>query len=375
MSAGSLNWRADLRSEGNRLLGEIDAAGPDRFAEALDAEARRRLAAFMDGVLAYRSHPYRRRVEPPPAIWQEGTTRLLDYGAASRRRRAGGTVLVVPSLVNRYYVLDLDRGRSMMRYMAQRGMRPLMVDWDAPGPEERRFGLTDYVAGRLERALARATEEAGGPVSVVGYCMGGNLALALALRRPELVDRVAALATPWDFHAGKTPTDAMATVYTAALLPMIATFDELPTDAIQSLFAALDPVGVVSKFRRFPRLDPDSTAARLFVALEDWLNDGVPLAGPVAEETLIGWYAENRPGRGEWRIAGVPVRPQELRRPLWVAIPSQDRIVPPASASALADVVPHAVGHRVPAGHIGMAVGGRAREALWKPLVDWLKAG
>src|SRR5690606_34470871 len=130
-------------------------------------------------------------VEPPPAIWQEGTTRLLDYGATARRGGAdGGTVLVVPSLVNRYYVLDLDRGRSMMRYMAQRGLRPLVVDWDAPGPEERRFGLTDYIAGRLERALVRAAGEAGGPVSVVGYCMGGNLALALALRRPELVDRV-----------------------------------------------------------------------------------------------------------------------------------------------------------------------------------------
>ena len=42
----------------------------------------------------------------------------------------------------------------MMRWLAAQGLRPLLLDWGWPGEAERRFTLTDYIAGRLERALA-----------------------------------------------------------------------------------------------------------------------------------------------------------------------------------------------------------------------------
>ena len=61
--------------------------------------------------------------------------------------------MFVPSLVNRAYVLDLAPGRSMLRWLAERGIRPVLLDWGWPGAAERSFTLTDYVAGRLERAL------------------------------------------------------------------------------------------------------------------------------------------------------------------------------------------------------------------------------
>ena len=79
--------------------------------------------------------------------------------------------------------------------------------------------------------------------------------------------------------------------------------------------------------------------------------------------------------RGEWRIAGKPVLPGDLACPVWAAIPARDRIVPPASAGALAAAIPGAVVHRVAAGHIGMVVGGRARDGMWRPLADWLRHG
>ena len=40
-----------------------------------------------DGVLAYRQHPVHRTLENPPAVWSEGNTRLLDYGATHRAAR------------------------------------------------------------------------------------------------------------------------------------------------------------------------------------------------------------------------------------------------------------------------------------------------
>ena len=46
----------------------------------------------------------------------------------------------------------------MLRWLAARGVRPLLLDWGWPGEIERQFSLTDYVAGRMERAMAAAAQ-------------------------------------------------------------------------------------------------------------------------------------------------------------------------------------------------------------------------
>ncbi len=336
------------------------------FPAAVLAETLRQDAALVTGIAAYRRHPYCRDLEEPQAVWQEGGSRMLDYGGA------GPAMLFVPSLVNRAYVLDLAPGHSLLRWLAEQRMRPLLLDWGWPGDVERRFTLTDYVAGRLERALGAAAGLGGGPVVLAGYCMGGMLALAAAVRRPELVRALVLLATPWDFHAAGAEPAQAAAAYLPLLEPALAFNDTLPVDLLQVLFALLDPWGVAEKFRAFARLSPDSERARLFVALEDWLNDGVPLAAPVARECLGGWYGENTPPRGAWRIAGLPVDPAVLRLPCFVAAPGRDRIVPPESAEPLAAAIPGAVLHRPAAGHVGMVAGAAAERVLWRPLLDWL---
>jgi poly(3-hydroxyalkanoate) synthetase len=341
--------------------------------EAFQAAVLRRLAqddaALIAGIAAYRRHPWRREMEEAPVVWTEGGSRLLDFGGE------GVPVLVVPSLVNRAQVLDLAPGHSMLRHMAAHGCRVLLLDWGWPGEIERGFTLTDYIAGRLERALCSAPVTALGPVALVGYCMGGLLALAAALRRPERVRALALLATPWDFGAGGTEMAERGRAM-AALLPGLEPILEatgcLPVDVIQMLFANLDPWAIARKFRAFGRLDPESPRATLFVALEDWLNDGIPLAAPVVRECLGGWYGRNEPGSGHWRVAGAAVDPAALAQPAFLAIPQADRIVPPASALALAARLPAAHIHMTPAGHIGMAAGSRAETALWSPLLQWL---
>jgi poly(3-hydroxyalkanoate) synthetase len=145
-------------------------------------------------------------------------------------------------------------------------------------------------------------------------------------------------------------------------------------DLLQSLFALLDPWSVADKYRGFARLPPDSKRARLFVALEDWLNDGVPLAAEVARSCLREWYGENAPARGKWRIAGLPVDPSAIVTPTFVVVPGHDRIVPPESARPLARLIPNALLYQPAAGHIGMAAGARSEELLWRPLLAWLQS-
>ena len=350
------------------LAREIAAAGSDDVADALDREIARRAESYLTGLEAYRWHPYRRARTARPVLWSEGTTRLLDYASKS----AGPVILVVPSLINRYYVLDLLPELSFLRHLAERGLRPLVIDWGAPGSAERDFGLTDYIAGRLEAAFTVASGVARAPIGVVGYCMGGLLALALARGREQETGCLALLATPWDFHAGRAALARLLGSIADHLSLFCAGNGSVPVEVIQALFLLLDPFSAERKFTRFASLDPDSDEARCFVALEDWVNDGVPLTLGVATGVARSWYRENEPARGLWEVAGKEVDPKRLGRPALVVVPSRDRIVPPNSAEPLAGKLAGAVTLRAPLGHVGMMSAARARGMLWTPIADWL---
>lgn len=337
--------------------------------EALTGEGHRRLDRFLDGVLTYRRYAGARPASDRPVLWREGTTLLRDYRRSADA--AAPRLLVVPSLINRYYILDLEPEVSFLADLAARGYAPFVVDWDAPGPEEQGFDLTRYIAGRLEGALDAVKRQSGGPIIVIGYCMGGNLALALALRRQKDIGALALLATPWDFHADGATQARLIGAVGRHMDPLFQALGEMPVDVLQSLFASLDPLSILAKFRRFADMEGDH--ARKFVALEDWLNDGVGLAAPVARECLTQWYGENTTALGNWLIAGEPVRPEKLRLPALAMVPSADRIVPPKSALSLAQRLPHCQTMTPAAGHIGMMVGGSARAKVWDPLDAWLR--
>jgi polyhydroxyalkanoate synthase len=327
------------------------------------------------GVLAYRTHPVRRPLDDPPPIWTEGATCLRDVGAAQGVAVAPDArpVLVVPSLVNRWQVLDLAPGKSFVRALAAGGFRPFIVDWGTPGEAERDMNAAGCVK-RLARALEHLATAHGGPIPVIGYCMGGTLAVALAAIRPRLVSALVALAAPWDFHADRTG-QGMLVVAGPALAEMARAAGELPVDIIQTLFYSLDPWLVVNKFMRFATMDMASDAARDFVLLEDWLNDGAPLPERVARDCLLGWYGDNMPGTGRWVVEGIAVRPRDVATPSLVVIPATDRIVPPLSAAALVGRkgLPNATRLDLPLGHIGMMVGSSAAKRCWQPVVEWLR--
>jgi polyhydroxyalkanoate synthase len=283
-------------------------------------------------------------------------------------------VLFVPSLVNRGWVLDLVPGQGMLSWLAGRGIHPYRVEWGAPGNDERTFDIARYIELRLEPALAEVTRRSGRPPILAGYCMGGLLALAAAVRRPDAIGGLVLLATPWDFHAENASRSVSIGTFYRAARPLLDVLGEFPIDAIQSLFATHDPIVALRKFRRFASLDAASAEARNFVALEDWLNDGVALTLPVADEAMLGWYEANLPGQGKWSVGGTPIDPAVLNVPSLVVVPSGDRLVPPQSAAAILPRLRHPTRLDIPLGHIGMVVGRSAERALWAPLADWILA-
>ena len=144
---GSLPWRPNLQVRAAALESEIASLDPEAFSGALGREILARSGKLLRGIEVYRRHPYRRNLAEPPTLWREGGSQLLDYAPAG-----GVPLFVVPSLVNRAYILDLAEGQSFLRWLAEQGFRPLLLDWGAPGAAEEGYDLTDYIGEHVDHA-------------------------------------------------------------------------------------------------------------------------------------------------------------------------------------------------------------------------------
>ena len=148
----------------------------------------------------------------------------------------------------------------------------------------------------------------------------------------------------------------------------------VPADLVGQWLAMVEPGGVQAKFRRFAAMDQSGIEAQHFVAVEDWANDGIALSNPAASEIFRAWPARNLPMKGEFLVAGEPIRPEAVRIPAMAVSAARDRLVPAASARPLAERLPNAHLLNVDTGHIGMFVGSKADEAMGEPAAGWLSA-
>ncbi len=310
-------------------------------------------------------------------IWSEGSSRLLDYGHCPEATNPDGPpILVVPSLINRAYILDLNENCSLLRYLAAQGLRPLLLDWGIPSDTEREFDLNTYTTQRLLPALKVSSGLTNKPVGVLGYCMGGTLAAGVLSLRNTDVGAFATIGSPWNFDASKGVTASLRAVATKPQATEMVenigqVFGMIPTEFFQQLFALINPMQAAVKFRKLNNMDLNSPAANHFVAIEDWLADGVPLVTPSAKDVLIDWNLNNATATGSWKLRGTPVDLSRIQQPTLHVCGLRDSITQFDVATAMAKEIPNAKLLTPDAGHVGMIVGSKARETVWKPVSNF----
>ncbi|OUR76162.1 hypothetical protein A9Q83_15225 [Alphaproteobacteria bacterium 46_93_T64] len=370
---GTLAWLPELQEEAEKIQAQLGQFEVAELALALGDEGQRLLSQMMSGIKKYQTHPYLRNMPTPPTVWSKGSMSLFDYGGALSE--TAPVVFLVPSLINRSYILDLMPGRSFVAALADAGIRPLLVDWGTPGPDEKEYGLDNYLLDVLSPALDFAAESfPKAPLHLAGYCMGGTLATALAQFKQDKIASLITIAAPWDFHEGLGQSARAIISNPVTWETILQTYGELPVDVIQSLFANLDPNLCLNKFSLFDQMVQTEKRAETFVALEDWLNDGIPLVKNVAYSCFIEWYGENRPALCKWLVRGEVINPEYITIPSMIVVPRSDRIVPPGSARALAQKIPNASLVTPPSGHIGMVVGSSASKGLWANMLQWVSS-
>ncbi|HEU0134123.1 MAG TPA: alpha/beta hydrolase [Allosphingosinicella sp.] len=309
-----------------------------------------RLATALAGLKRYQEAERRPAAAPPEAVAERLGAKIRDYGGS------GPPVLFIPSLINPPSILDLP-GRSLLRWLAAEGkVRPLLLDW---GWEvEARSALS--VAGHVEAVALPLIESLGEKPALVGYCLGGTMAISAA--GPSGAPAVAAIAAPWRFGGFPAEARSMLARLWAGAESTSRSLGCLPMEVLQSAFWSLDPGRTIAKFEAFARMAEGSEESSAFVTLEDWANDGPPLPHAAAEELFEGLFGRDSTGRGEWR----PADPGALPCPFLDIVSTSDRIVPAASATGAGERL------ELAQGHVGMVVGGRAKGALWEPLAAWL---
>jgi polyhydroxyalkanoate synthase len=326
---------------------------------------------FQTGVQAYLAAPRQTR-EEYPEIARAGRVTLRDASAHLPPANCHlPPVLVIPSMVNRGYVLDLLPGHSLVEALRNAGHKVLLIDWGQPESEILTLDqiITTHLLPLIKTAAAQ-NSISGGPVSVVGYCMGGLLGLAGSiLAGPDIVNKLALIATPWDFSV--TPSSGHMLAARPVLEPWLHSQKIIPAEAMQQYFWLLDPWSPVRRLMAYGKAD--SGQRTYLTALEDWLNDGLALDAPIAKEILLDWYADNRTLNGNWQINGQTISPANLKIPLWAAIGQRDTLVPPGCAMPLIAQGQGAQLVMANAGHIGLVVGRSAPSKIYAPLATWLK--
>ena len=89
---------------------------------------------------------------PADVIWRRRSLRLLHYRPATAAKASyARPLLIVPSMINRHYVVDLMPGRSLVGHLVEAGIDCYLVDWGKASAEDR---LLDFDACIEDRALA-----------------------------------------------------------------------------------------------------------------------------------------------------------------------------------------------------------------------------
>lgn len=312
LAKGAQRWWSDLR---DIAAGNAPGAGPDAC------------KAFRVG--------HEIAATPGKVVFRNDVFELLQYTPAQAQTWRE-PVLIVPSWLLKYYILDLEAQHSLVRYLVSQGHSVFMMSWHNPGPQDRNRGLEDYLESGLLTALRevrRLTDDV--PVHACGYCLGGTL---LAIGAATLARR--------NGHA-KDMTDALASVTLLAAQTDFSEPGELGLFIDASQVAYLEAMmwrqGYISGEQlagTFQLLNSrDLIWSRLMhdyllgtpgqtTDFTAWNADTTRIPARLHSECLRELYMNNALATGTLKIGGQPIALSDIRVPMFVVATERDHISP-----------------------------------------------
>lgn len=325
---------------------------------------------------------------PFDVVATEGPSRLIRFRGAEIGAGAGTSgkdgrsavrpapMLMVFAMVNRPYILDLLPHKSVVRQFLKAGHDVWMVDWGVPTAAESTKTLHDYIEGTLHRFVKRVLAATDQPqLDLFGYCMGGTMSAMYTSLHQELVRNLVMLAAPVDWSKG----DCMLKTWTQPSVfnvdAVADAFPLVPSDYLGSSFNLLKPID--NNFRKwmgFAEKMADERFLEEFIAMEAWVNDNIPISSAVYRDFVKYGLQGNLLVKGEFPLGPERIDLGRITCPVLNLVAEVDHLVPREQSDPLDRVVGSSdtSTRSLKAGHIGLAVSGRAHQEFWPAAAAWL---
>jgi polyhydroxyalkanoate synthase len=273
-------------------------------------------------------------VTPGSVIHENELMQLIQYAPAGAEV-AKRPLVMIPPCINKFYILDLQPGNSLVRYALEQGHTVFMVSWRNVGPEQGGYGWDDYLemgvleALRTARAITRADR-----VNALGFCVGGTLlgaALAvLAAKGEQLVESATYLTTLLDFEDVGQIGLFVDETSVAGREATLGQGGILPGRELATVFSSLRANDLIWPYVVNNYLKGGTPPA---FDLLYWNADSTNLPGPMYCWYLRNTYLENKlRAPGAVKNLGVPVDLARVDRPSFIVATREDHIVPWRSA-------------------------------------------
>ncbi|MDP3276552.1 MAG: alpha/beta fold hydrolase [Deltaproteobacteria bacterium] len=310
-------------------------------------------------------------VTPSAVVHREGRWSLLRYQREDGSHAVFKTpVLLIPSLINRHYVLDLTHEHSMVETLLALGHDVFVIDWGSPGSEDRFVTFDDICDQAIARALrvtCKITDQS--QAHVLGYCLGGTLAIIHCAARPERIATLTALAAPVTF-SDEGLLSKWVRSETFSVDALVEAFGLVPWQLMQPAFQLMRPTLPLLKAVSLADRAWDNEFVDSFKAVETWGNDNVSLPGEFYRTYIHTLYRQDALVAGRFELSGVPATLESITCPVMAITFEHDNIVPWRSAATLIDRCASEIKEHVhqPGGHVGAVVSKKASKKLWPKL-------
>lgn len=312
---------------------------------------------------------------PSRVIYRENKLRVLYYRPVGRRRHRT-PVLIVNSLINKYYILDLTPGKSFVEFLTGQGFPVYMIDWGTPDASDSTISMTHHINHYLPNIVEAVTEHAGSEkVSLLGYCMGGTMTLMFAAVHPKKIRNIVLLATPVNFE-----NEAMLNLWAGRQFfdvdKMVDTFGNPPELLLQTTFAMMKPTKNVTKYIDLFQNAGNREFVDTFLAFDYWVNDVVSMPGETFRQFVKWCYHENRLFNGTLKIGRRVARLDRITAPILNILANHDDVVPRGSSECVMELVSSRDREllAVNGGHHGISIGPSAVAKVWPHIAEWLGA-
>ena len=266
---------------------------------------------------------------PGRVVHRNPLVELIQYEASTRHVQRE-PVLIVPSWILKYYILDLTPDDSLVRFLVDRGHTVFMVSWRNPGSADRDLTMDDYLHwGVLDviEAVHALCPHAG--IHAAGYCLGGTLlamgAALLGARHAHPLRSVSILAGQVDFEEPGELGLFMDESQVAFLEDLMAESGYLDGRRMAGAFQLINSKDLVWSKLLHEYLMGAQTP---MTAMRAWNADATRMPARMHADYLRRLYLENEFAEGTYRVLGEQLDLRAVRVPLFVLGTERDHVSP-----------------------------------------------